>query len=50
MARIAGKLGNESFVAKAPAPVVEKERQKLPEAAEAALATLREQLALIQGA
>ncbi len=47
--RINGKLGNASFVEKAPAAVVEKERQKL-EAARAALATLREQLALIQGA
>ena len=29
--RLQGKLGNESFVAKAPAEVVEKEKQKLEE-------------------
>jgi valyl-tRNA synthetase len=45
--RIAGKLGNASFVEKAPAAVVEKERLK-QQSAEAALATLREQLASIR--
>jgi len=44
--RLTGKLGNESFVDKAPAEVVERERQKLADA-EAALATLREQVASI---
>src|SRR5690606_34603894 len=45
--RIAGKLANADFVAKAPAQVVERERQK-QQAAEAALRTLQEQLASIQ--
>ncbi len=42
-ARIEKKLGNESFVAKAPAAVVEKERDKLNDVA-ASLATLNAQL------
>ena len=41
--RLRGKLGNESFVSKAPEAVVAKEREKL-EAQEQALATLEEQL------
>ncbi len=41
--RLQGKLGNASFVDKAPAEVVGRERQKLADA-EAALATLREQV------
>ncbi len=41
--RIEKKLGNEGFVAKAPAAVVEKERDKLAEIA-ASLETLRDQL------
>ena len=40
--RIRGKLGNESFVAKAPSAVVEKERQKL-DTSEASLAKLQKQ-------
>jgi valyl-tRNA synthetase len=40
--RLRGKLGNESFTAKAPADVVAKEREKLADG-EQALATLREQ-------
>src|SRR5690606_377910 len=44
--RIAGKLGNEGFVAKAPPAVIEKERAKLDEA-EKALAQLSEQRAHI---
>jgi len=44
--RLAGKLGNASFVAKAPEDVVARERQKQRDA-EVALATLREQLASI---
>ena len=40
IARIEGKLGNASFVDKAPAAVVAKEREKL-EAQKQALATLR---------
>jgi valyl-tRNA synthetase len=44
--RLSGKLGNASFVDKAPAEVVERERQKLADA-EAALATLREQVASV---
>ncbi|UCO99239.1 valine--tRNA ligase [Metapseudomonas lalkuanensis] len=40
--RVGGKLGNEGFVAKAPAEVIEKERAKLAEA-EQALANLTEQ-------
>ncbi|MBT8768186.1 valine--tRNA ligase [Metapseudomonas boanensis] len=40
--RVGGKLGNEGFVAKAPADVIEKERAKLAEA-EQALANLAEQ-------
>ena len=42
LARLEGKLGNADFVAKAPAAVVAKERQKAEEA-QAALATLRSQ-------
>jgi valyl-tRNA synthetase len=45
--RIAVKLGNASFVEKAPSAVVAKERQK-QQAAEAALVTLRDQLASLQ--
>ncbi|MEM7217935.1 MAG: valine--tRNA ligase [Pseudomonadota bacterium] len=41
--RLQGKLGNENFVAKAPAEVVDKERAKAAER-EQALNTLREQL------
>ena len=41
--RLEGKLGNEKFVAKAPAEVVEKERQKARDAS-AALSVLDEQL------
>ena len=44
-----GKLGNASFVDKAPKEVVDKERQKLADA-EAALSTLREQFASFEGA
>ncbi|MCY1340116.1 Valine--tRNA ligase [compost metagenome] len=44
--RVGGKLGNEGFVAKAPAEVIEKERAKLAEA-EQALANLTEQRARI---
>jgi valyl-tRNA synthetase len=40
--RLRGKLGNDSFTAKAPADVVAKEREKLADG-EQALATLREQ-------
>ncbi|TLX59616.1 valine--tRNA ligase [Stutzerimonas nosocomialis] len=40
--RVGGKLGNQGFVAKAPADVIEKERAKLAEA-ELALGKLREQ-------
>ena len=47
--RLEGKLGNASFVDKAPKEVVDKERQKLADA-EAALSTLREQLASFEGA
>ncbi len=43
LSRIEDKLGNESFIAKAPADVVSKERQKA-EGARAALAVLAEQL------
>ncbi len=42
--RVGGKLGNQGFVAKAPADVIEKERAKLAEA-ELALGKLREQRA-----
>ncbi|MCP5143422.1 MAG: valine--tRNA ligase [Gammaproteobacteria bacterium] len=45
--RIDGKLGNESFVAKAPAEVVRKERDKLVEI-ETALARLEQQRARIE--
>ncbi|KZY63628.1 hypothetical protein A3738_20140 [Oleiphilus sp. HI0066] len=41
--RLQGKLGNEKFVANAPADVVEKEKEKLA-AAEQSLATLSEQM------
>ena len=44
--RVGGKLSNESFVAKAPAEVIDKERAKLAEA-EQALAKLAEQRARI---
>jgi valyl-tRNA synthetase len=44
--RLTGKLGNPDFVSRAPEAVVAKERQKQHDA-EAALATLREQLASI---
>ncbi len=44
--RLTGKLGNPDFVNRAPAAVVEKGRQKQHDA-EAALATLRQQLASI---
>jgi valyl-tRNA synthetase len=47
VARLSGKLGNASFVDKAPAAVVDKERQKLADA-ETALTTLRSQLAAIE--
>ena len=45
--RLQGKLGNEKFVAKAPAEVVEKEKAKLQEA-EQATAKLKEQYERIQ--
>ncbi|TRW47923.1 valine--tRNA ligase [Aliidiomarina halalkaliphila] len=44
--RVAGKLNNENFVSKAPADVIEKEREKLREA-EDTLAQLQEQHARI---
>ncbi|HEB54742.1 MAG TPA: valine--tRNA ligase [Gammaproteobacteria bacterium] len=47
MVRTEGKLGNEKFVAKAPPAVVEKEREKLKDAA-ASLQQLKEQLAKIE--
>jgi valyl-tRNA synthetase len=47
LSRLAGKLGNSSFVEKAPAAVVEKEREK-QRAAEAALATLQTQLTALR--
>ena len=46
--RAEGKLANESFVAKAPAPVVDKERAKLDEA-RAALAKVEGQLGALGG-
>ncbi|GAA4649797.1 valine--tRNA ligase [Kistimonas scapharcae] len=45
--RLAGKLGNEKFVSKAPADVVEKEKAKLAEA-ESAKAKLEEQMETIR--
>ncbi|MAL98938.1 MAG: valine--tRNA ligase [Alteromonadaceae bacterium] len=45
--RLNGKLGNENFVSRAPADVVEKEKQKLTEAADSQ-SRLREQLTRIQ--
>ena len=47
ISKLSGKLGNEKFVANAPAEVVEKEKQKLA-AAEASQAQLKEQLEKIQ--
>ena len=47
LARLGGKLSNESFVAKAPAAVVAKEREKM-DAQQQALDTLKEQLQRIQ--
>ncbi len=47
MIRTEGKLGNEKFIAKAPPTVVEKEREKLKEAA-ASLQQLKEQQAKIE--
>ena len=47
LARLKGKLGNASFVDKAPAAVVAKEREKM-EAQQQALATLQEQRKHIQ--
>ncbi|MEC7992024.1 MAG: hypothetical protein VX192_11690, partial [Pseudomonadota bacterium] len=41
--KLAGKLSNEAFVSKAPAAVVEKERQRAKDL-EASLATLADQL------
>ena len=49
LTRLAGKLGNPNFVDKAPEEVVARERQKQQDA-QAALATLREQLASIESA
>ncbi|MDE0225560.1 MAG: valine--tRNA ligase [Gammaproteobacteria bacterium] len=49
LARSRGKLGNENFVTKAPAAVVEKEREKVRDL-ETKLATMREQLARLNGA
>jgi valyl-tRNA synthetase len=46
--RVEGKLGNESFLAKAPAEVVEKERAKEAELAGKATA-IRERLAMLEG-
>jgi valyl-tRNA synthetase len=48
LTRLEGKLGNPSFVEKAPEAVVARERQKRDEAA-AALATLQDQLLSITG-
>lgn len=45
--RTEGKLANESFVAKAPAAVIDKEREKLAENARA-LSKLKEQISAIQ--
>lgn len=45
--RLQGKLGNESFISKAPEAVVAKEKEKLADA-EAALAQLREQVSRIE--
>ncbi|MCP5160265.1 MAG: valine--tRNA ligase [Hahellaceae bacterium] len=47
VARVAGKLNNESFISKAPADVVEKEKAKLADAS-ATEAKLKEQLDKIQ--
>ncbi len=47
LARIAGKLNNDAFVGKAPAAVVEKEREKM-QAQELALQKLQEQVKRIQ--
>jgi valyl-tRNA synthetase len=44
IARANGKLGNESFVARAPATVIEQERKRLADF-EATLAKVKEQLA-----
>jgi len=46
VARIGAKLGNENFVARAPAEVVEREREKLADA-QSALSSLEEQAARI---
>lgn len=46
LGRISGKLGNESFIAKAPAAVVEKERAKAQECDEK-LAAIRERMAYL---
>ena len=49
VARVEAKLGNESFVARAPAEVVAKEREKIAEnqRAQAALALQREKIAAL---
>ena len=47
LARIQGKLGNAAFVDKAPAAVVEKEREKM-QAQQQALEKLQEQAQRIQ--
>ena len=48
LARVEAKLGNESFVARAPAEVVEKERKRAADSANA-LERLRQQRAKLQG-
>ena len=48
IAKAQAKLGNESFVARAPAAVVEQERARLA-GHEATLAQLREQVARLAG-
>jgi valyl-tRNA synthetase len=47
LARISAKLGNENFVSRAPAAVVDKEKAKLADA-ESTLASLRAQLERIE--
>ena len=47
VARVEGKLGNEKFTAKAPADVVEKEKQKLADA-QSSVSRLKEQRSAIE--
>jgi valyl-tRNA synthetase len=49
LARVEGKLANESFVARAPAEVVDKERKRAAENADA-IERLRQQLARLRPA